>query len=456
MDREAYTDECFRQLSDPKYYKPIPAPIYTNNVPLITKYVDELLTRDYITDKQHAYFLHPQDPRPRHFYILPKVHKDSSTWPWPGKMPPGRPIVSDVGSECYNISQYIDHWILPLSQNHISYLKDTYDFLDKIVNAQIPIDAFIVSGDVTSLYTNMNLNRTLKVVEETFKIYPNQKRPDSLLLKLLDITLKNNDFQFEGLTFLQVCGLPMGRVFSPSLANLYLHFLDDKALEGLNNIKPLHYFRFLDDIFFIWTGSENELLQFQDYLNTLIPDIKITFKFSQSHMDFLDTTIFKSSNADTTVLQSKIFFKPTATHQLLHSDSFHPPHTRKGVLKSQLMRYKIISTNYTDFLETCRTVFKSLRPRGYSARMLRTARCQAWNIFENKIKPRPPKEAKAILPIVLPYNSLCTTLIRQWREIILQDPFFEQFKIIAAYKNNRNLHGHLVRSKLPLATALTP
>lgn len=448
MNRESYVDECFRQLSDTKYYIEIPSPIFMQNVPLIARLVDNLLSFNFITPKQHAYFTSPPDPRPRHFYVLPKVHKDRSSWPSP-HMPPGRPIVSDVGSECYNISQYIDSWLLPLSKNHASYLKDTYDFLTKVVNAEVPKTSFLVSGDVTSLYTNMDLTRTIKVVKQSFLKSPESTRPDAILLKLLEITLRNNDFQFENLTFLQICGLPMGRVFSPSLANLYLHAFDDAALAGLNDTKPLLYYRFLDDIFFIWMHTEQELILFETYLNSLIPGIHITLKYSQNNMDFLDTTIFKLSDSTTTFLQSKIFFKPTATHQLLHSESFHPPHTRKGVLKSQLIRYRSISTNYVDFLHTCQTVFKSLRPRGYSRRMLRAARCQAWNFFEGKKESTKRNENQNILPIVLPYNSLNVSLIKAWRQIISTNTLFQDYKIIAAYKNNRNLTGTLVRSKLP-------
>jgi len=43
------------------------------------------------------------------------------------------------------------------------------------------------------------------------------------------------------------------------------------------------------------------------------------------------------------------FFKPTDTHQLLHGSSYHPKHTTKGILKSQILRFKRISSCWGGF-----------------------------------------------------------------------------------------------------------
>lgn len=65
-------------------------------------------------------------------------------------------------------------------------------------------------------------------------------------------------------------------------------------MEGFR-IKPIMFFRYLDDIFFIWPGTREELTEFGDYLNSLIPSIKITLNVSDTHIDFLDTIIFKQT-----------------------------------------------------------------------------------------------------------------------------------------------------------------
>ena len=65
-------------------------------------------------------------------YLLPKILKDRKVLPGEGKVPPGRPIIADCGSESYASAEYIDHFLAPLAKQHKSYLKDTNDFITKL------------------------------------------------------------------------------------------------------------------------------------------------------------------------------------------------------------------------------------------------------------------------------------------------------------------------------------
>jgi len=149
----------------------------------------------------------------------------------------------------------------------------------------------------------------------------------------------------------------MGKSYAPGLADLYLKQFDEKAKHGYK-IKPLLYFRFLDDIHFVWLGTTEELKDFEIYLNSLIDGIQITLNYSKI------TTIYKIQDtaADTDILQTRVFRKATDTHQLLHKHSFHPHHTFTGVLKAQLLRFKRISSSFSDYSNNaCSTLFATLR-----------------------------------------------------------------------------------------------
>jgi len=74
----------------------------------------------------------------------------------------------------------------------------------------------------------MNLNRTLAVVQTMFNAYPNTSRPDKHLIDLLEITLFNNDFKLGDTYFIQNCGKPIGKIYAPSLANMYHIDFDKK------------------------------------------------------------------------------------------------------------------------------------------------------------------------------------------------------------------------------------
>jgi len=75
---------------------------------------------------------------------------------------------------------------------------------------------------VESLYTNMRLDIIIAVIQEIFREYPDPTRLDLHIIQLLEITLNNNDFEFNGDYFLQICGIAMGRKYAPSVANIYL------------------------------------------------------------------------------------------------------------------------------------------------------------------------------------------------------------------------------------------
>ena len=108
-------------------------------------------------------------------------------------MPPGRPIVADVGTESSEICKYIDHFLRPLACLHPDYLEDTYDFLDKVKGHPIEHHWLFFTADAESLYTNMRFDRMLATIAQTFLEYPDPKRPDWATLKLLEIVMSNND-----------------------------------------------------------------------------------------------------------------------------------------------------------------------------------------------------------------------------------------------------------------------
>lgn len=457
MDRSAYIREAERQLGDIKYYRKLNEPIYPFNITKINDILKRIYEKGLLGLKQMHYLrADPDTCRARIFYLLPKIHKDRNTWPYPN-CPAGRPIVSDCSSESYHVSEYIDSFIAPLSVVHPAYLKDTYDFISKVQGRTTESNCFLVTGDVSSLYTNMNLDRILQVVEEAFRIHPDEKRPSAEILELLEVTLKNNDFIFNEQSYCQVFGTAMGKIYAPSLANLYLQYFDHMAMNGFK-IKPEYYARFLDDIFIIWHGSIEELKEYNTFLSTLIPDIEITLKYNSEKVDFLDTTVYKVTNTNTNscVLNTRVYFKDTDTHQLLHTASFHPKHTTAGILKSQLLRFKRISSTFEDYANACFILFEALKDRGYSRSKFRKMKRDIWSTpYQPKQKNSTEANKDKFIPLVLRYNQFGNKFMTLWKNVIADNPNFADFRLVAAYSKNKNLGNYLVHSKLKPANAAT-
>lgn len=214
----------------------------------------------------------------------------------------------DCDSETYRSAEYIDSFLNPLSLLHPSFIKDTYDFIDKIKNITVPTQAFIFTLDVESLYTNIDTEEGLRAVQCGFLRNPDPLRPDEEILKLLQINLSRNDFEFNGKFYLQIKGTAMGKKFAPAYASIFMAAWEEAALQTVP-LQPAAYFRFLDDIWGIWTYSLEEFYSFINML-TLIEGLK-PFKthIHSSSVDFLDITTFKGPDfLDTRKLDTKVFF----------------------------------------------------------------------------------------------------------------------------------------------------
>ena len=438
MDVEVYVKEVERQLNNSKYYTEITESLAPQNVREIKKILDKIYSKKLISAAQLKYLSGPSDYSERQFYILPKIHKPKDKWPQPN-MPEGRPIVSDTNSESQRVAEYIDYHINHISTKNFSYIKNSYDFVEQVRSLPIRPGALLVTGDVKSLYTNMNLDRTIEEVKQALLRNPAEGRPDAEIIELLEYTLKHNDFKFNNKQFLQTCGVAMGKRYAPSLANIYLSKFDEWATTGYE-LRPELWKRFLDDVFFIWNHGLPELKKFETYLNSLIPGIEITLEYSSVEIPFLDVLLYVRDG----LLCTKTFFKSTDTHQLLHTDSYHPTHTTAGILKSQFIRFKKLSSNLQDYNDTCAVLYKFLKTRGYTSSKFRKLKYQIWH--EYIAVEQQNKDSGKILPIVVQYSSVGTKLARCYKNVLQQDSLLKKYRIMAAYKIAPNLKKILVRT----------
>lgn len=381
-DKVDYVKEAERQLDNQLHYKKLEQPVY----PLIKNRINDLLSKIHrkklLTKKELSYFKVPSESRSRIFYLLPKIHKDISKWT-NGRIPPGRPIVSDCSSDTYNLSNFIDYYLQPLSTKHPAYIKDTPHFIEKMRSFKCNKEFYLITLDVESLYTNIDNSHGLQAVRELLSQNPDPSRPDEEFLEFLELCLKNNDFVFNKKWFLQLWGTSMGKKFAPAYANIFMAYFEQCTLPNCSKL-PEMYVRFLDDIFMIWTHSLQDFDDFLSILNNSHPTIKFKATISKTSIEFLDVTIYKGDNfRDFGILDTKVYFKPTDTHELLHKLSYHPKHTFKGILKSQVLRFKRICNNDSDFELACHILFKSLRERQYSRRLLRTIKSQTIRELNN-------------------------------------------------------------------------
>ncbi|MGL4283863.1 MAG: reverse transcriptase domain-containing protein, partial [Eubacterium aggregans] len=358
-------------------------------------------------------------------------------------MPPGRPIVSDCGSETYATAEYVEHFLNPISTRHPSYIKDTYDFIEKIKNITLPTNCLLFTIDIESLYTNIETPAGLEAVREWFTRYPDKNRPEEALLKLLEINLTKNDFEFNSNYYLQIKGTAMGKRFAPSYANIFMARWEEAALDAWH-IKPLHYYRFLDDIWGVWSGTKDQFEQFADHLNRFHRSIRIKHTLHGTEVNFLDTVTYKGKDFPRTHrLDIKVYFKDTDTHALLYKSSYHPKHTFRGIVKSQLQRFHRICTQPNGFQEAKTILFQALRKRGYSRSFLR-------NCLKGYLRKK-EEDNRKIIPLITTFSKgsvLLNGMIKNnFNMFLMNAQILDNHKVISAYRRNKNLKDILVRSR---------
>ena len=110
--------------------------------------------------------------------------------------------------------------------------------------------------------------------------------------------------------------------------------------ERQENVSETSWFwkRFIDDIFFIWTESEESLEKFLEDINKFHPNLKFTYEKSKEKINFLDVVIKINEGR----IITDLYCKPTDGHQYLHSDSWHADDIKRSNIFIQTLRLKRI------------------------------------------------------------------------------------------------------------------
>ena len=74
-------------------------------------------------------------------------------------------------------------------------------------------------------------------------------------------------------------------------------------------LKPYLWWRYIDEIFFLWENGEEKLREITEHFNEKYPTIKFTAEWSQTSINFLDVTVSLKGGKVTTDL----YAKPTDT-----------------------------------------------------------------------------------------------------------------------------------------------
>lgn len=441
--KEDYINEGLRQLSDPHFYRPTATDLNPKFAKEISTYLQSCNQRNWIDDATYRH-LKPKFFRTPNLYLLPKIHKQQ-------RPVPGRPICSANDSPTEKISQYVDHFIGPLARNVPSYLRDTQHFLALLQELPtLPKHTLLATIDVTSLYTNIPHLGGIKAIRHALQTRSQQDPPTFMLLKLAMFVLRCNCFKFNEDFYHQVNGTAMGTKMAPNYAILFMAQLEENALLTAKH-KPLIWWRYIDDIFIIWTHGPALLQSFLGFLNEQHPTIKFTSEVSSSEVPFLDTLVQLKPDGR---ISTKLYTKPTDAHLYLHYQSAHPAVQKNSIPYSQFLRIRRICSDLEDFEIAALAMSKHLLSRGYPRHLVNLAKARARHKTRYELLINEDQDITAKIPcsyIFNPRGPKMRPLIDSLLDILHQHPRTKNladngflFPII----RNRNLRDRLVKADL--------
>lgn len=446
MNQTDYHAEVMRQLHDTKVY----ALLTTDPLPrlssLISNLIEEALANNII-DHKTSTFLNNEQPSTPQFYILPKVHKSLIA-------PPGRPIVAGTNSIFQNLAIFLDKILQPAVMNIPSFLLDTGDFLNKISNlGPLPEGTRLCTMDVNSLYTAIPHELGIQCIRDTLDSMQLGDTFKTFLITLLTIILKENYFQYLDKFYIQLQGTAMGSNVAPSYANLFMANFEEKFVYPHPSFirHALLWYRYIDDVFFMWSGTVEELLDFKSDLDNSLDTISFTLEHDLRTVHFLDVAISNTAG----IIMTDIYKKPTDRNTYLSFQSYHPKPLREGLPYSQYIRLRRITNNDAKFEERANEMSHDFLARGYPQRVLTAAKTKAQAKTRDDLLRYKPKKQNQRLPMILTYSEHSTqikNIIRKHWPILSchsnPEPTFTQPPLFV-HKKSQSLRNMLIRARAP-------
>ena len=169
LDQKLYNNATERIISGTSKFEKLNEDPALKREASLQRFLRKLKQKNFFNEIEYDK-LYPSGSAPARIYGTPKMHKFSSS----DSFPKLRPIVSSIGTFNYNLARFLYDLLSPLVPNDYS-CTDTFSFVSQIKNANLS-KKFLLSDDVTSLFTNIPLQETIDIATNfIFRHNPNPK-----------------------------------------------------------------------------------------------------------------------------------------------------------------------------------------------------------------------------------------------------------------------------------------
>ena len=196
--------------------------------------------------------------------------------------------------------------------------------------------------DEFSLFTSVQIGLAIEGIKKRWgQIHPHIKMPWYQFELGLRACSANSAFNFQGTSYKQKSGFPMGSPLSPIAADIFLDDLESKCIASLPFQLPFH-FRYVDDIITAVPFNKIEIVKnsFNSYNH------KIQFKIEEElegKIVFLDILVIRDGD----VIKTNWHQKQTCSGRYLNFHSHHPYNYKINVINNLIGRG--ITLSHKDF-----------------------------------------------------------------------------------------------------------
>lgn len=418
MRKPDYQAALMAIVSDPAVYREVTgraAPLLNAAVARLQAAVKVGKDRGTLSKPTREYLLSAFGARePPYLYGMPKLHSMGSLAQRPIPM---RPIAAAHSFFTTPASRYLADALNACLPLFPAILPDRDTLLQQLAGLRIPHDAWLVTFDVASLYPSLDHRGCMTACSFALRQAGRTPAEVDTLIGLLDVVLTSSVVTVGDRHYWQVRGGAMGTNCMPPVAQLFLAVLVEMPLRAaMGAAFPKHYWRFIDDGVFVFTGTEAQLDAFLARLGSAHPNIRITHARSQLSITFMDLVISKRLT-DTWLNPTGLVGLSTRTHQKARNrylyipwHSFHSTSMLGSFIHGELQRYARTCSSEPWF-NTMRNLFAlRLLRRGYPRVLLQDAFARVqWHtaraaFLASQPGARPAAAGRPAPPVlVLPY-----------------------------------------------------
>ena len=204
-------------------------------------------------------------------------------------------------------------------------------------NLNIDPNAFTCFFDVSSLFTNVILDETIKICSEALcdKSDSQPLIPNDVFIKWMKSATSLIDLNLNNSMYKKTDKVAMGSPLGPALTNIFVGYCEENLFSVTQ--KPLIYFRYVDDTFAIF-DHEAEADAFLTKLNCLYLALKFTFEKEKGKcLPFFDVYVERTDVR----YETSVYRKPTFIGQFLRWESVRSL-KRKTSLTSTLVHQALM------------------------------------------------------------------------------------------------------------------